>query len=236
MRLSSKKALVIGGSSGIGFAIAESLLKEGAEVIIVGRKRATLEKSAEQLDGKVRFIEADISEEPHVCKLFSSIESLDILVMSASVPAAGKISDLSNEFIEKVFQIKFFGALWAIKYAVPKMMRGGNIVMMSGIWGHRPPIGFAVGASVNGAVEGLTRALAIELADKGIRVNCICPGITKTHPFIDEENDQYKKFLSEIPLNRFGQPNEIADAALFLATNMYVTGIVLNVDGGWLIS
>lgn len=235
MKLQGKKALIIGGSSGIGFAIARCFLEEGAEVTIVGHNQAKLDKSVQILGDRTREIEADITDENQVHNVFDLIHDLDILVLTASTSATRKFAEFTTEFVDKVFRTKFYSALWAVKYAIPKINAGGSIIAISGIWGHRPPTGFVVGAAVNGAVEGFIRALAIEFAESNIRVNCISPGITKTHAGIEEENNLYKKYLEEIPLGRFGQPSEIADAALFLATNTYITGTILNIDGGSLI-
>jgi len=234
MSLKGKRIVVIGGSSGFGLATAKAATKEGADVIIASRSIDKLERAKKDIGGNTTTKVLDTREESQLKAFFNEIGKFDHLIVSGSVSSPGSCLGLSSELARMSFDSKFWGQYFAVKYGAPHLAENGSIVLFSGVLSQRPELDTAVMSAVNCAVEGLARALAIELAP--IRVNVISPGYVDT-PLFDGMKDQEKSALFEniakqLPVGRIGQPEEIAQSVLYLLASGYTTGSTLIVDGG----
>lgn len=237
MKLAQTTVVILGGSSGIGFATAQAAQAEGATVIITGRDPARLARALATLGQGARGEQLDAVDEAATRAFFASLPALDHLFITAGtlVLDSGLAPDRAT--LSPALDTRFWGALFAAKYAAPRMRAGGSITFMSGTAGRRPLPGAAVATASCGAVDSFARALALDLAP--LRVNTIQPGYTDTPLFDDLLGEGRDAVLAEaaakLPLKRIGRPEEIADAVLFLMKNDYVTGINLAVDGGGLL-
>ena len=236
MSIESESVVIIGGSSGIGLAIARQAVDAGAEVTIAGRSEAKLETAREAIAGDVTIRTVDVADEQSVKRLFSEVGRIDHLVVSGSSVKTGALRDLSLADARAAMDSKFWGQYLAARYA--EIRAGGSITLFSGILSRRPPRGFASLAAINGAVEALGRALAVELAP--IRVNVISPGLTDTPAYAgmpeDARQGMFGAAAKKLPVGRVGQPEDIASLALELMSNRFMTGGVIDVDGGGLLA
>lgn len=236
--LEGKNAVVTGGATGIGYAIAERFAQEGANVIIASRNRQRLETAAQHIGRGVVAIPTDVTVDEQMKSLFDQVERVDLLVTCAGGGLFGPVEKIPVALVRDQFAVRLFGQLSAAHYAVPKMPDGSAIIFCSGI-GDRVGIPtFSGGCAIDGAINAMTRSLAVELADRNIRVNAISPGLigdTDIQNNLTPEQMEYffAETIKYIPLKRAGTPPEVADAALFLATTTYVSGLVLEVDGAW---
>lgn len=235
--LHHQTVVVIGGSSGMGLALAKKASQSNARVVIAGRSRDKLTSAAEQIGGEVHWQVVDTTIEASVIDLFERLGSVDHLVIPGSSVKTGPLRDLSLTDGQFSMQSKFWGPYLCAKHA--RVNPGGSIVFFSGILSRRPGQSDAVLASVNAAVEALGRALAKELAP--VRVNVISPGLTAgTGAYLNmpeaAREEMYNSVSRRLPVGRVGRPEDIADAALMLMTNGFITGVVLDVDGGGLIA
>jgi len=244
MRLKDKVAIITGGSRGIGFATADAFLREGATVILAASSPATAQKAVDQL--KEKYPEAAIGGiSPNLADLESVRSSfreatekygcVDILVNNAGVSESTPFMDYTEEAFDKVMDLNVKGVFNAARAATECMVaRGSGVILntssMVSIYGQ--PSGIAYPAS-KFAVNGLTVSLARELGPKGIRVNAVAPGITETDMMKAVPKEVIEPLIKQIPLRRLGQPEDIANAFVFLASDeaSYITGVVLSVDG-----
>ncbi|MEO0678592.1 MAG: SDR family oxidoreductase, partial [Pseudomonadota bacterium] len=229
------------GSSGLGRATATAFLEAGARVWVASRSQEKLDRTAADL-GKIRPVQTlplDMTDPVQVTALPDAfVGGLDHLVISASQAAHGAFAELAVERVEAMFASKFMGPYRVAQAMLPVMRPGGSITFFSGVLSRRPGRNVAGLASVNAAVEGLTRALAVELGPR-IRVNCVSPGMVETEAYAAMPAERRAAMLSEtgasLPVGRTGTAEEVAAAALLLATNGYVTGHVIDVDGGHMV-
>ena len=244
MRLKDKVAIITGGSRGIGFATADKFLKEGAKVILTASTQASANKAVAQLkekypDATVAGISPDLSSLDSVRTAFREATSqygcVDILINNAGVSESTSFMEYTEETFDKVMELNVKGVFNATRAAAECMTAKGNGVILStssmvSITGQ--PSGFAYPASKFG-VNGLTVSLARELGPKGIRVNAVAPGITETDMMKAVPKEVIAPMIARIPLKRLGQPEDIANAFAFLASDeaSYITGVVLSVDG-----
>jgi len=229
--LKNSKVLVIGGSSGIGFAVAQQSLNAGAEVVIASRSLEKLHAAAKQLGGRVTVEQVDVSDEHAVIELFHRVGPFDHLAATIK-PRLPSGKFLENESAEVVaaFDAKFWGQYRLAKHALRHIRTNGSIVFTSGVASRRSYPGYSAVSAMNAAIEALASAIAIELAP--IRVNTVCPGFVDADSPIPGRVDYVRKLAPSLPLNRLGATNEIADAYLYLFGNAYSTGSVIVVDGG----
>ena len=233
MWLKDKTVVILGGSSGIGLATAQAALAAGAKVIITGRSRDRLEAARLAIQADVRTVALDVTDEAGTRALFAGLDKVDHVFITAGMvtfdPKLAPASDAMRPALDQ----RFWGALYAAKYAAAKMGAGGSITFMSGTAAIKPLPGAAVATASCGAIEAFARSLALDLAP--IRVNTIQPGLVDT-PFLDLLGDRRQALIDDysrrLPVGRPGRPEEIADAVLFLMRNQFVTGITLTVDGG----
>ena len=244
MKLKDKIALITGGSRGIGFATADAFLREGATVVITASSQSSADKAVNQLrekypDSKIAGIAPDLSSLESVRQAFSKIRStygcVDILVNNAGVSESTPFTEYTEEMFDKVMDLNVKGVFNSIRAASECMIRRGTGVILSTssmVSKHGQPSGLAYPVS-KFAVNGLTVSLARELGPKGIRVNAVAPGIIETDMMKAVPKEVIEPLIKTIPLRRLGQPEDIANAFVFLASDdaSYITGVVLSVDG-----
>ena len=233
--LQKKRVVVLGGSSGIGFAVAELAASRGAKVVIASSNRERVQKAIESVGGEAQGQVVDVSEERDVATFFTKLGALDHLVFTAGDSL--HLRDLATTDLGKArraFELRYWAALAAVKYGSPHIRNGGSIVLTTGVAGRRPRKGWVVPASVCGTIEALTRALAVELAP--IRVNAVSPGVVRTNLWQSmsaaEREHLYESVCKRLPVGRVGEAHDIAQAYLFLMKEGFGTGQTVVVDGG----
>jgi NAD(P)-dependent dehydrogenase (short-subunit alcohol dehydrogenase family) len=233
--LQHKRVVVVGGSSGIGLAVAQRAASQGAEVVIASSNHARVQRAIESVGGEAQGQAVDFSDERTVATFFAKLGTFDHLVFTA-----GDSLHLQNlaatdlEQARRAFELRYWAALAAVKYGSPHIRKEGSIVLTTGIAGQRPQKGWVIAASVCGTIEALTRALAIELAP--IRVNAVSPGVVRTNLWQNmsapERERLYESVGNSLPVGRVGEAPEIAQAYLFLIQEEFATGQIVVVDGG----
>jgi NAD(P)-dependent dehydrogenase (short-subunit alcohol dehydrogenase family) len=241
--INNRIAIVTGGASGIGFAIARKFVKNDIKVILIGRDKSRLKIACETLGDLSDFIGFDLSELNEIPAVIKKIKSdhgrIDILVNNAGMHLKKALKDVTDADYQKVIltnQTAMFSLTREVSNLMKEQCSGVilNISSMASQYGLPNVIAYTASKS---AIEGMTRAMAVELAQFGIRVNCIAPGFIKTNMStlaLEKDPERKKKVLSRTPLGRLGKPEEVADAALFLVsgTSSFITGVILPVDGG----
>lgn len=237
MTLQDKRILVIGGASGIGYAVAEAVLANGARVTIASSNRDKVDAASARLGNAATGVVLNVTREDQVASFFG-VETFDHIAFTAGDwggPRHGPIAELDLEQAAKLFNVRFWGAVAVAKHAAPKLPPGGSLTFTDGMIAHRPQKGSAISTAMTGAVEHLTRALAVEFAP--VRVNAVCPGLVRTGIWDripeDKREAELKQMTSRQPLPRVGEPHEVAEAYLYLMRGGYTTGQVLYVEGGW---
>jgi NAD(P)-dependent dehydrogenase (short-subunit alcohol dehydrogenase family) len=239
----SRLAIVTGGGSGLGFAIAEKFTQSGIRTVIVGRDKQKLEDARMQLGENAFAVPCDLSDlasiPPFVEQLVAQFGPIDILVNNAGVNMKKDFTEVSDEEFQNVLTINL-NAVFALSREVVKHMipaKSGNIINISSMAAqYGIPKVIAYSASKT-AIEGMTRAMAVELSPMGIRVNAIAPGFiysAMTDKALNDDPERKAKVFGRTPMGRMGEPEDIAEAAFFLSgdTAKYITGVILPVDGG----
>ncbi len=232
--LTDKRALVTGGSRGIGRAIAEQLKAAGAEVLISGSNPETLAKVAEELG--VGFVAADLNQPDAITKLAEEVGAVDILVNNAGITRDALFSKQSEEQWAEVLRVNLDSAVALTRALLPNMTknRWGRIVNISSIVAHMGNIGQTNYITAKAAITGFTKGLSKEVARRGVTVNCVAPGFIETS-MTDKIPEKIRdEFVGQIPAKRFGSPQEIAAAVRYLASEeaAYTTGTTIHVNGG----
>lgn len=249
-KLKGKTAIITGGGTGIGKATARLFAGEGANVVITGRTEKTLQEAADEIeeDGiEISYIISDVSKEPDCIKTVENTIGkygrIDILFNNAGVCYKSSTHETETGVWDETFDVNVKGVYLMSKHTIPHMISQGegSIVNNSSILGLKAsPAGFAAYSASKGAVNQLTRSMALEYADKGIRVNAVCPGTIYT-PMMDGLFEEWgnrelgeKRYISVHPIGRLAQPEEIAYAVLYLCDDRikFITGTMLSVDGG----
>lgn len=244
MKLKEKVAIVTGGSRGIGFATVKKFLEEGATVVLTASRKETAEKAVTQVkescpDTKVEGIWPDLSSLESVKESFAKIHEkygrIDILVNNAGMSDSAPFTNYTEDLFEKVMDLNVKGVFHASRAVVDYMVEQGSGVVLStssmvSISGQAAGVAYPTSKF---AVNGFTISLARELGPKGIRVNAVAPGITETDMMKAVPKEVIDPLIAQIPLRRLGQPEDIANAFTFLASDeaSYITGVILSVDG-----
>ena len=243
-KLAGRIALVTGGSSGIGLATAKQFIEEGAFVYITGRRQAELDAAAESLGTQGTAVRADASNLADLDALYARIQQekgrLDVLFVNAGGGSFAPLGQITEEQFDQTFDTNVKGLLFTVQKALPLIPDGGSIVLNASIVSVQGVANFSVYSASKAAVRSFARTWTSDLKDRKIRVNVISPGPIDTPGLSglakNEEEKQalYARFAADVPLGRVGKPEEIAKAAVFLASDdaSYIAGIELFVDGG----
>src|SRR6202035_643564 len=233
--LQQKRVVVVGGSSGIGLAVAQQAASQGAKVVIVSSNAERIQKAVECISGEAQGQAVDVSDERAVATFFAELGGFDHLVFT--VGDSLHLRDVAATDLQqarRAFELRYWAALAAVKYGSPHIRKEGSIVLTTGIAGQRPQKGWVIAASVCGTIEALTRALAVELAP--IRVNAVSPGVVRTNLWQSmsaaERGQMYGSVGKNLPVGRVGEPHDIAQAYVFLMQEGFSPGQILVVDGG----
>jgi NAD(P)-dependent dehydrogenase (short-subunit alcohol dehydrogenase family) len=235
--LSGKTVVVIGGTSGIGFAVARAAFDAGARVVVGSSQATKVEAAVASLGAGASGHTVDVGDEATVAAFFEAVGPLDHLAYTAgdwSTSGRGALGGLAVAEAGAIFKVRFWGAVHACKYAQPNMAAGGSITLTNGMIAHRPSKGSALSTAMAGAIEHLTEGLAVEMAP--LRVNCVCPGMVRTEVWNSIPEDGREARIAEMTkrqlIPRIGEPQEVAQAYLYLMRGGYTIGQVLQVDGG----
>jgi NAD(P)-dependent dehydrogenase (short-subunit alcohol dehydrogenase family) len=246
MRLAGKKALITGGNSGIGLATARLFISEGAEVGITGRDQETLDEAVAELGSKAHGYRADVTVAEERRKLFAELAKdfgkLDIVFANAGISGRTPTGTTDEAIFEKVVHTNLNGAFFTVNSAAPLMNDNGSIIFNGSVHNYLGQPGVAAYAATKGGLVSMARSIAADLAPRRIRVNVVAPGATKTPIWkrgrpnaTAEESEKLSDFFSStVPLARWAEPEDLAKAVLFLASDdsSYINAVELMVDGG----
>jgi len=231
----ARRIVILGGTSGIGLATAERAAADGATVIIASSRPDRIDAALERLPATAEGYTVDVRREEEIRDLFSRLGSFDHLAYTAGETLQiGPIGDTDLDGARRALDVRVWGAYAAAKHAVAHLRPGGSIVLSTGIAGTRPEPNWTVAASICGALDALTRALAVELAP--VRVNAVSPGVVRSNlwrEMSDEDRSAMYDSLSDaLPVGRVGEVTDIAETFLDLMGNGYSSGTIVTVDGG----
>jgi NAD(P)-dependent dehydrogenase (short-subunit alcohol dehydrogenase family) len=244
-QLENKVAVITGGNSGIGFAAVQQFLDQGAKVVFSGRRQDALDEASAQLKGDFKAVLADQASPADNKRLIDeavkAYGKIDVLFVNAGVAQFLPSEEVTEDMYDTIFDINIKGPVFLLKEAIPNINDGGNIIFNTSIVHQKGFQDTSVYSATKGALRSYARVLTAELAPRNIRVNSVAPGPIGT-PFYDkikgktpeEVQEMGAGFAESSPLKRFGEPKEVASAALFLASDAasYVNGIELVIDGG----
>ena len=241
-KLEGKMALITGGNSGIGFATAKQFVKEGAYVFITGRREPELAAAVKEIGRNVTGVQGDVANLGDLDRLFAQIKrekgKLDIVFANAggALPLA-PLGTITEENYDALFNSNVKGLLFTVQKALPLMPDGASIILNASIVASKGLPDWSVYSATKAAVRSFARTWTVDLKPRRIRVNAVSPGFTDTPPWhsIEGAEERMKTISSSVPLGRFGTPDEIAKAVVFLASDdsSYITGTELFVDGGF---
>jgi NAD(P)-dependent dehydrogenase (short-subunit alcohol dehydrogenase family) len=244
-KLDGKVALITGGNSGIGLATAKRFVLEGAYVFITGRTQSKLDAAVKQVGSNVTGVQGDVSKLADLDRLYEQIGKekgkLDILFANAAIAKYGQLGSIDEEHFDSIFAGNVKGVLFTVQKALPLIPDGGSIILNASVVGSKGMSSNSVYAATNAAVRSFARTWTTDLKARHIRVNALSPGPIDTEGLREllgssqAGQDRLKSIGTTVPLGRLGLPDEIAKAAVFLASDdsSYVTGIELFVDGGF---
>jgi NAD(P)-dependent dehydrogenase (short-subunit alcohol dehydrogenase family) len=244
-RLAGKKALITGGTTGIGFATAKSFLEEGAQVAISGQDRERLQEALSKLGNNAIGILADLSLASNVQMMVDRVKSdfgsLDILVANAGIVKPAPVNAVDEAHINEQFDINFKGVFFTVQKALPILNNPASIVLNTSCLDEMGMPGMSIYSASKAAVRSLARSFSAELVGQGIRVNAVSPGPIETPIYsklgmpAEAVQTMAAGLMAQIPMGRFGQADEVAKAILFLASDdsSFMLGEEIVVDGGW---
>lgn len=244
-RLKNKIALVTGGSSGIGLAVAKRFADEGAVVFVTGRRQEDLDAAVIRIGNGARAIRADSADLSDLDRVHAVIKAetgrIDIVVANAGVLEKAPVYRITEEHFDRLFAINVKGLVFTVQKTLPLMSEGGSIILMSSTVANKGMGGNSVYAATKAAIRSFARGWIVDLKQRRIRVNVISPGPIGTRglaggfPDAASADAAFARMAEQIPLGRLGMPEDVADAALFLASSEagFVNGADLQVDGGW---
>ena len=236
-KLQGKVAVITGGTSGIGLATAKLFVKEGAYIFITGRRQKELDEAVKSIGNNVMGVQGDVAKLTDLDRLYEAVQAkgkLDILFANAGVAEFSPLGKITEEHFDKLFDINVKGTLFTVQKALPLLNDGGSIILNGSVASVKGTPAFGVYGATKAALRSFVRTWTSDLKERHIRANVISPGPTDT-PVIDgQPADAIARIVCTIPMGRMGKPEEIAKAALILASDdsSFVTGIELFVDGG----
>ncbi|HEV8067933.1 MAG TPA: glucose 1-dehydrogenase [Planctomycetaceae bacterium] len=236
-KLQGRVAVITGGSTGIGLATAKLFVKEGAYVFITGRRQKELDEAVKAIGSNVTGIQGDVTKLADLDRLYQAVKAkgqIDVLFANAGVAEFAPLGSITEEHFHKLFDINVKGALFTVQKALPLLNDGGSIILTGSVAGSKGTPAFGVYGATKAAVRNFVRAWTSELKNRHIRSNVLSPGPIDTPAIGQQPADAIARIVSTIPMGRMGEPDEIAKAALFLASDdsSFVTGIELFIDGG----
>ena len=237
-KLQGKVAVITGGTTGIGFAAAKLFVKEGAFVFITGRRQKELDQAVKAIGSNVAGVQGDVANLADLDRLYKTVEAkgrrIDIVFANAGFGEFASLGSITEEHFDRLFNVNVKGALFTVQRALPLLNDGGSIILTGSVGSVKGTPAFWVYGATKAAIRNFVRAWTIELKDRRIRSNVLSPGPTETPLVGQQPADAIARIVSTIPMGRMGEPDEIAKAALFLASDdsSFVTGIELFVDGG----
>src|SRR4030088_1435771 len=237
-KLEGKVAVITGGTEGIGFATAKLFVKEGAYVFITGRREKELDEAVKAIGTNVSGVQGDVAQLADLDRLYETITKvkgrIDIVFANAGVGEFVPLGAVTEEHFDKIFNINVKGALFTVQKALPVLNDGGSIILTGSVASAKGTPEFAVYGASKAAIRNFVRGWTVELKDRRIRSNVLSPGPIATPLTVSQPREAIEKIASTIPMGRIGEPEEVAKAALFLASDdsSFVTGIELFVDGG----
>ena len=243
MRLANKTAIITGGGSGIGQASAEAFCREGANVVLFGRRKQKLEETAEKLGSQALVVQGDMTRSEDLDRLVQETQNkfhrIDILVNNAGLFKGAPLHEITDDQYDEMMDINMKAVFKLTQRVLPIMMeqKGGSIIHISSILGIIAVPQVATYNISKGALNQFSRSIAVEYGSYSIRSNAICPGLIETDMTAEPMNDEalMQEWSKDYPIGRFGKPTDVANACLFLASNesSFITGAVLPVDGGF---
>lgn len=232
--LKDKRIVVVGGGSGIGFAIAQGAIAEGARVTIGSTSADKINGAVERLGAGATGGVIDVNDDASVASFFGGLGPFDHLAFTAGdwnrVVGGGTLAEMDLNAVRAAPNVRFWGALLTIKHAQKHLAPDGSITLTDGVLSHRPMKGAIFSTAFGGAIEHLARALAVDLAP--IRVNAVCPGLVLTEQIAKWPAENIERMTRGQPIPRAGDPDEVAQAYLYLMRGGFTTGQVIVVDGG----
>ena len=237
-KLQGKVAVITGATEGIGLATAKLFVEEGAYVFITGRRQKQLDDAVQAIGDNVTGVQGDVSNLADLDRLYDTVAAqgrrIDIVFANAGVGEFAALGAITEEHFDKLFSVNVKGALFTVQKALPLMNDGGSIVLNGSVASIKGTAGFWVYGATKAAIRNFVRGWTIELKDRRIRSNVISPGPTETPLVASAPPENIARIASTIPMGRMGTAEEIAKAALFLASDdsSFVTGIEVFVDGG----
>src|SRR5271168_3790193 len=236
-KLEGKIAVVTGGTEGIGLATAKLFVNEGAYVFITARRQKELDEAVRSIGSNVTGIQGDLAKLTDLDRLYEAVKTkgrIDVVFANAGVAEFAPMGKITEEHFDKLFNTNVKGTLFTVQKALPLLNDGGSIILTGSVASIKGTPGFWVYGATKAAIRNFVRAWTIELKDRRIRSNVLSPGPTETSLVDRQPPEAIARILSTIPMGRMGSSQEIAKAALFLASDdsSFVTGIELFVDGG----
>ena len=246
--LTGKTAVITGGSTGIGFATAKRFVDEGAYVFITGRRQAELDLAVKELGENAAGVQGDVSKPEDVDRLYATVADsgrrIDVVFANAAILEAARIEDVTEEQLDYQLGVDFKGVVFTVQKALPLLNDGGSIILNASTTASRAADGISIYGAIKAGVRSFARTWASELRERGIRVNAVSPGATDTPgintlarmlfdgPDAEQQFENHQRSI--VPMARYGTPDEVANAALFLASDLssFTTGADIPVDGG----
>ncbi len=230
----NKVVVITGGNSGIGKAIAKSFYEQEAKVVIFGRDKSKLQAVVKEFSSNITAVQGDVTSLSDLDKLYKTVNEIhgkiDVLVVNAGIAGGQIVDEVDEHHFDQIMNTNLKGAYFTVQRAVPFFNSKAAIVMISSMACHGGWKGLSVYSAAKAAVSVLAKSFSADLINRGIRVNAISPGFTDTPIFTDKSVIPVASDL--VPIKRFASPEEIAQAAVFLAANEYVVGVDLLIDGG----
>ena len=237
-KLQGRVALVTGGTEGIGLAIAKLFVEEGAYLFITGRRQRELDEAVKTLGDNVAGIQGDVANMADLDRLYENIGRakgrIDVLVANAGVGEFAAFGKATEEHFDKLFDINVKGTFFTVQKALPLLVEGGSVILIGSVASVKGTSSFGVYGATKAALRSFARTWTTDLKERRVRTNVLSPGPIKTPLSDRQSSDAIARIVSTVPMGRMGEPDEIARAALFLASDdsSFVTGIELFADGG----